>query len=81
MANHDLIHLYLQRSAALNPEQTALIHGDERVSYRELERRAAAIGAWLLHKGMQAGDRVALLTDHPGEYIAAYFGIIATGHL
>ena len=79
MGKTGLVHSFLQQSAASFPEKTALVQGKERVSYRDLNKRAAAVCSRLRENGVQPGDRVAILTDQACEYITAYFGIIAAG--
>lgn len=56
-----------------------MVQGTERVSYRELARRAERVTQWLLRHNVQPGDRVAILTEQASEYAAAYFGILAAG--
>jgi long-chain acyl-CoA synthetase len=75
----DLIHSFLDQSAIAFPDKTAIVHSGERLSYGELSERADRICNRLLEQGLQTGDRVGLLTDHPCEYIAAYFGILRGG--
>ncbi|WP_339136555.1 MAG: class I adenylate-forming enzyme family protein [Candidatus Electrothrix sp. GW3-4] len=79
MFTTDLIHSFLFQSARSYPEKTALVQGTERVSYRELARRAERVTQWLLRHNVQPGDRVAILTEQASEYAAAYFGILAAG--
>ncbi|MCB2173729.1 AMP-binding protein [bacterium] len=79
MEDTGLIHTLLQRAAHDHPERIALVHGRERIPYRELARRAQRICCRLQADGLQFGDRVALLTDQPIEYVAAYFGTLAAG--
>ncbi len=79
MDDTGLIHTLLQRAAHDHPEQIALVHGRERITYRDLARRAERVSGWLLAHGLRRGDRVALLNDQPIEYVAAYFGTLAAG--
>ena len=74
-----LLHHFLQQSAARWPDKEAVVHGKERISYQQLAERSQAIGHWLLEQGLQQGERVGLLTDQAGDYIAGYFGILAAG--
>ncbi len=48
------------------------------VSYRELDRQARAIAAWLREHGV-AGERVLLLYSPGLDYIAAFFGCLYAG--
>ena len=53
--------------------------GIESYSYAQLRRMAEAIGASLLHRGLDPGARVAILADNHPRWVAAYLGIIAAG--
>ena len=79
MSKSNLIQSYLQQAFLSFPDKTALVNGQERVSYRELYCRSERICQWLLQKELKIGDRVGLLTDKACEYIAAYFGILNAG--
>ena len=49
------------------------------ISYRELERKSAAMAAGLEKLGVRKGDRVCMLMDNSPEYYYAYLGIIRLG--
>jgi acyl-CoA synthetase (AMP-forming)/AMP-acid ligase II len=50
----------LHTQALGDPEATALICGDEAVSYGELDRSSSLLAGWLLQQGLRPGDRVAI---------------------
>lgn len=79
MSQSNLLQSYLQRAFLSSPDKTALVYCKKRVSYKELYRRSEQICQWLLQHDLSVGDRVGLLTDHPCEYIAAYFGVLNAG--
>ena len=64
----------LRASAARHPAQTALIDGDERVSYTELEERTARFAGLLRGHGIEPGDRVAVLLPNEAAFVEAAFG-------
>ncbi len=79
----NLVDVLLHR-AGCQPDQTAftyLVDGEEeqvRLTYRELDRQARAIGAWL--QTHELPGRRALLLYPPGlEFIAAFFGCLYAG--
>ena len=74
-----LIHHFLEHHAQKSPGQFACIHGDEAVSYSELERAANRVAHVLRELGVQRGDRVALLLENSSAYLAAYYGILKCG--
>jgi long-chain acyl-CoA synthetase len=69
----------LADGAAQHPERAALLFEGERISYRELDRRAAVAAAALRAKGVEAGDRVAIRLPNSADYLAAYFGVLRLG--
>ena len=69
----------LQASAAANPEETALKLDDFAMSYAELDRAARGVAYGLAQRGVNKGDRVALLIPNVPEFTIAYFGILYAG--
>ena len=61
------------------PDETALVFGDERVSYRELERRTRLLSQELCRRGVQRGDAVGLLADRSLGMIVSIFAILRAG--
>jgi long-chain acyl-CoA synthetase len=53
--------------------------GPRQFTFRELDAMANAVARALLGRGMQRGDRVALIAANRAEYIAAYYGIMRAG--
>ena len=51
----------------------------ERVTYRDLEDRAARVAAFLRTAGLEAGDRCAIYGENSAEWCAAYLGILERG--
>ena len=71
---------WLDRRAALTPDQAALVYDDAAISYAELARQAAATAGWLKRTlGVGRGDRVALLALNRPEYLTLLFGCARLG--
>jgi fatty-acyl-CoA synthase len=69
----------LQQAAERFPDQPAVLFGERRISYAELDDLASRFGAGLLRLGIRRGDRVGLyMTNHP-EWVIAFFGIARMG--
>ncbi|MEU2391453.1 amino acid adenylation domain-containing protein [Streptomyces sp. NPDC007369] len=67
------------RQAERTPDAPAIVHGDVRLTYRELDRAAELLAGRLRALGTAAGDRVALHMDrHPGVVLAA-LAVVKTG--
>jgi long-chain acyl-CoA synthetase len=69
----------LADAASAHADRPALLFEGERISYGELNRRAAIAAAALEERGVRKDDRVALKLPNTPDYIAAYFGILRLG--
>jgi len=49
------------------------------ISYRTLDARSAAFGAWLQRAGFQRGDRIAIMLPNLMQYPIAMFGALRAG--
>lgn len=64
---HDLLHNSLER----DPQKPAVVDGDARFSYEDLERESSSLGAALVEAGVQKGDRVGVLLEKTWEAVVA----------
>jgi long-chain acyl-CoA synthetase len=69
----------LTESTEHYPGNTAIIQGERRLTYQELNRAACALGNHLRSLGLGKGDKVALMLPNCAEFIIAYFGIQKMG--
>jgi long-chain acyl-CoA synthetase len=69
----------LPDAAARFPERTALVVGDQRMSFQELERLSNQVANGLAGLGVQPGDRVSLFGANSSEWVVSYYGIAKTG--
>lgn len=69
----------LARGAKARPDKIALITGDRRVSYRELEEAANRLANSLIAQGIQRGDRVVVVLENCLEAVVGIFGILKAG--
>ena len=56
--------------AKRHPDKTALIMGDDTITYAELENQANRLAWALLAQGVQPGDRVGLLSENSLQFVA-----------
>lgn len=69
----------LAESAERYAENIAVIHGDRKITYRELDRAACALGNHLRSLGLGKGDRVSLMLPNCPEFVISYFAIQKIG--
>ena len=60
-------------------DATAVVDGDERLTYGDLRQRVAVARGGLKVIGVQAGDRVAVLGENSAEMVVAYLALIGMG--
>lgn len=74
-----LFHNMLTNSAAYHGENQALIQGDRRVTYGELEATVSRLANSLRARMAEPGERVGLFMANSPEYVACLFAIIRAG--
>lgn len=70
---------FLQRSALVFPDKTAIIHSQRRYTYRQFEERVNRLASQLRAHGMQKHDRVAFLAPNIPALLDAHFAVPAAG--
>jgi len=71
-----LVNNFLEDSARIHPDKTALIATQRSYSYREIDAMSDALAASLASRGLKKGDRVAVLLDNSVEAVVSIFGIL-----
>ena len=69
----------LREQASRYADRTAVVGGDERWTYRELEQRAERAAAGFCALGLKAGDRVLVQLPNIPEFLAVVFGLFRAG--
>jgi fatty-acyl-CoA synthase len=70
---------FLRRSAELFPDRVAIVHGERRTTYADFARRVRALASALHERGVEPGDRVAVLAPNTPALLEASFAIPAAG--
>jgi len=70
---------WISRRAAATGGRLAVIDGDLRLTYAELEARCALAAGWLRAQGVGRGDRVALLLANRTAYLEIAFAAVRLG--
>ena len=68
-----------EESVATYGERPAYHCMGKEISYADLERLSKAFGAWLQSRGLNRGDRVALMMPNVLQYPVALFGVLRAG--
>jgi long-chain acyl-CoA synthetase len=70
---------FLEDSARIYPNKVALVVGDERLTYRQLEDRANGLAHALIAAGVVRGDRVVTFLPNSVEAVLAIFATLKAG--
>lgn len=64
---------FLERSAEVHPNKTAVVDGGRRISYSDLASIVTRLAHGLRRSGVGPGDRVAYLATNSAELLAAHY--------
>ena len=70
---------FLERSAMVYPDKTAVVHGLRRFTYAELHARCRRLAGALAGRGVGVGDTVSLMAPNVPEMLEAHFGVPMCG--
>jgi fatty-acyl-CoA synthase len=70
---------FIERSAAVYPQRTAVVHGDLRRSWAETYARCRQLASVLAGHGVGLGDTVAVMGANTPELYECHFGVPMTG--
>jgi acyl-CoA ligase (AMP-forming) (exosortase A-associated) len=74
-----LIHHMLRASAQRSPDKEALVHSDQRLTYREVAKRTSRLAKGLQSAGLVRGDRVGIYLEPSVAQVISIFGISEAG--
>ena len=69
----------LEEVARRYGEKTAIVSGDCRLSYAELDEASNKVANALIKMGLSKGDHVAMLLTNSPEFVVIYFGVTKIG--
>ena len=73
------VHRLVEAQVARAPEATAVMWGEERLSYRDLNLRANRLAHHLISRGVRPDDRVALCVERSPAMVVALLAILKAG--
>jgi fatty-acyl-CoA synthase len=69
---------FLERSAKVYPDHTAIIHGNQRVSYAVFYARSRRLASALARAGIKRGDTVAVMLANTPAMLECHYGVPMT---
>jgi fatty-acyl-CoA synthase len=70
---------YLERTASVYPDKTAVIHGDARYTYAQLYERCRRLASALSRRGIGVGDTVSVMASNVPAMLEAHYGVPMAG--
>ncbi len=69
----------LSAQAVRHPDKIALVCGDERITYLELDRRIRSVASGLRTQGVGPGDRVVVFLSNGVEIVELFYAAFSVG--
>ncbi|WP_431129244.1 amino acid adenylation domain-containing protein [Variovorax paradoxus] len=76
---HEPVHRTIERQARLQPNATALLFGDEALSFSDLNRRANRLAHRLIALGVKPDALVGIAMERSVELVVAILGVLKAG--
>jgi fatty-acyl-CoA synthase len=70
---------FLRRNAQALGQRPAVVHGERRMNYAELEERCNRLASALRDRGLERHDRVAILAPNIPTLLEAHYGVPLAG--
>ena len=64
---------------ASEPDRTAIVFGERRISYGELIREIRRVAGLFARVPVKRGDRVLMMAGNTPEYLINYFAVVEAG--
>jgi fatty-acyl-CoA synthase len=80
-ANHDVMSPthFLRHTAAIYPDNTAVIHGGTRYDYATLQQRCELLASALAARNIGPGNTVSIIAPNVPAHLEAHFGVPLSG--
>ncbi|MGZ4112970.1 MAG: non-ribosomal peptide synthetase, partial [Tumebacillaceae bacterium] len=73
------VHEWFEKQAMQTPDHTAVMFGEESLTYRELNQRANRLAHYLRANGVTTGDRVGLFFERSTEVVVCVLAVLKAG--
>jgi fatty-acyl-CoA synthase len=74
-----LVNDFLRRASRVYPDKTAVVDGERRFTYRDLQHRVNRLSNALLGLGLRKGDRVCILSPNSHHFLESFYGTSQIG--
>ncbi len=74
-----LVSDFLDRAVRLYPDKVAVVDGDQRITYREINERVDRLSHALLDLGIERGDRICMLSPNSHFYLESFYAAAQVG--
>jgi long-chain acyl-CoA synthetase len=71
----------LEKSASVFPSHLAAIHGDRKISYKDLYLYSTKVAEYISSLNLEKKSRIAILFENSLEYLIAFFAVFKAGHV
>ncbi len=78
-ATRATVHRQFEAQAARTPQLRACVHGDQSLTYKELNERANVLARHLQSRGVGLGDRVGVMLGRTSNLLVALLAILKAG--
>ncbi len=73
------VHDFLALQSSRNPDRVAVIYGDQRVNFGEIDNKARNMAVSMLRLGIRSGDRVGICLPNSVEFVISFFAVLRAG--
>nr|WP_038098652.1 acyl-CoA synthetase [Thioalkalivibrio sp. HK1] len=70
---------FIERSALVYPQKTAVVYGERRFTWAEFHARSRRLAGALAGRGLGVGDTVSVMAPNVPEMLEAHFGVPMSG--
>lgn len=70
---------FIEKNVEMYPDKLAIISGEERLTYRQLEQKGNVIASKLVNLGVQKNDFVAVMIERGIDWLVAVYGVLKAG--
>lgn len=71
--------VFLERAASVHPDHVAIIHGSEKIAYRDFYARSRQLASALQARGIGKGDTVSVMLANTPAMLEAHYGVPMVG--